>query len=407
MVDFVPFLQPAQNGDRVLHGGSADDHRLETPFEGGVLLDMAAVLVESRRPYAVQLAAGEHRFQQVARVRRPLGAAGADDVVHLVDEQQDASLAPRYLPEDGLEPLLELTAVPGAGDKGPHVEGEDRAILHPLRDVAAQDALGQALDDRGLADSGLADQDGVVLGFSRQDPDDPADLAVAPDDGIQLPRARLRYQVDAVLLERLVGVLRVGAGHSLIAANRAQGPQQVVATDAMLPEDLRRFPVSGEDGKSEVLDGYELILEPVGFLFGFHQHLVEIPRHADAGYAPGQARSARKVRIQLPAHLGRGGASALEKAEHGPSLLVQQRQQQMFRIDLLVTAVESFALGLLQGLLRFLCQLVRVHPDNPLAMTVWSGQFDICLSSGSGQANPVPASNYFDLNYCFYLVNKN
>ena len=113
-MDFVALLEPAQNGDRVLHRGSVDDHRLETPFEGGILLDMAPVLVQGCRPYAVQLAAGEHRFQQVARVGRPLGAAGADDVVHLVDEQQDAALAPGYFREHRLEPFLELTAIPGA-----------------------------------------------------------------------------------------------------------------------------------------------------------------------------------------------------------------------------------------------------------------------------------------------------
>ena len=69
-----------------------DHHRLEAALERGVLLDVLAVLVQSRRADAVQLAAGQHRLEHVAGVHRALGGAGADDVVQLVDEEQDAAL---------------------------------------------------------------------------------------------------------------------------------------------------------------------------------------------------------------------------------------------------------------------------------------------------------------------------
>ena len=52
--------------------------------------------------------------------------------------------------------------------------------------VAVDDPLGEALDDRGLADAGLADQDGVVLGAAGEDLDDAADLVVAPDHRVEL-----------------------------------------------------------------------------------------------------------------------------------------------------------------------------------------------------------------------------
>src|ERR671923_163586 len=71
-------------------------------------LDMLAVLVERRRADRVQLAAGEHRLEQVARVHRALGRAGTDDGVQLVDEQDDLALAVLDLLQDRLEPLLEL-----------------------------------------------------------------------------------------------------------------------------------------------------------------------------------------------------------------------------------------------------------------------------------------------------------
>jgi len=74
------------------------------------------------------------------------------------------------------------------------------------------------IDDRGLADAGLADQHRVVLRAAAEDLDDAADLLVAADDRVQLAVARALGEVDAELVQRpelvlgrLVGDL-VGAG---------------------------------------------------------------------------------------------------------------------------------------------------------------------------------------------------
>ena len=88
--------------------------------------------------------------------------------------------------EDGLQALLEFAAELGAGDEGAHVEGDDVLVLQAFRHIAADDALGQAFDDGGLADAGLADEHGIVLGAAGKDLDDAADLFIAADDGIEL-----------------------------------------------------------------------------------------------------------------------------------------------------------------------------------------------------------------------------
>ena len=90
--------------------------------------------------------------------------------------------------EHRLEPLLELAAVLGAGHQRAHVQREDRLVAQPLRDVAVDDALGQPLDDRGLADAGVADEHRVVLGLAGQDLDHAADLGVAADDRVEPAR---------------------------------------------------------------------------------------------------------------------------------------------------------------------------------------------------------------------------
>src|SRR5690606_4259170 len=73
-----------------------------------------------------------------------------------------------------------------AGDHEGEVEGDDALVAEEFGDVARGDLLGEALGDGGLADPGLADEDGVVLGAAAEDLDDALDLVAAPDDGVEL-----------------------------------------------------------------------------------------------------------------------------------------------------------------------------------------------------------------------------
>ena len=98
VVHLVALLEPAQDRDRVLDGRLVDEDRLEAALERGVLLDVLAVLVERGRADGAQLAAREHRLEQVGGVHRALGGAGADDRVQLVDEQDDRGPRPRRPP---------------------------------------------------------------------------------------------------------------------------------------------------------------------------------------------------------------------------------------------------------------------------------------------------------------------
>ena len=171
MVDLVALLEAAQDRDRVLDGRLADEHGLEAALERGVLLDVLAVLVERGGADGAQLAAGEHRLEQVGGVDGALGGAGADDRVQLVDEEDDlrrsasaislrtafrrSSNSPRYFAPASSAPMSSAIT---------------RAVAQRLGHVAGDDALGEALDDRRLADAGLADQHRVVLGAAARGP---------------------------------------------------------------------------------------------------------------------------------------------------------------------------------------------------------------------------------------------
>src|SRR5690606_7794014 len=144
------------------------------------------------------------------------GGTRPDEGVDLVDEGDDVAARADLL-GDLLEALLEVAAVAGAGDEAAEVERVELLVLERLGHVAAHDRLGEALDDGGLADAGLADQHGVVLGAAGEDLHDPLHLLLAPDDGVELAVARGLREVAAELVEDLAAL--VGRG-GLVAADR-------------------------------------------------------------------------------------------------------------------------------------------------------------------------------------------
>src|SRR3954447_17202525 len=163
VVRLVPVAQTLEDLDGVLQRRLADLDRLEAALERGVLLQVLAVLVERGGTDGLQLTTGQHRLQDAGGVDRALRGTGTDEGVDLVDEQDDVAAGADLL-EDLLQALLEVTAVAGTGDEGTEVEGVELLVLQRLGHLALDDGLGQALDDGGLANTGLADEDGVVLG---------------------------------------------------------------------------------------------------------------------------------------------------------------------------------------------------------------------------------------------------
>ena len=218
-MELVALPQPAEDADRLLDVRLVHVDGLEAPLERRVLLDVLAVLVEGRRADHVQLAAREHRLEEVRRVHRALGRPGADDRVQLVEEQHDLALGVLDLLEHRLESLLELAPVLRARDESAEVERDHALLLQALRHVATDDPLREALGDGGLPDARLADEDGVVLRPPAEDLDDAADLLVAPDDRVERARTGVRGQVAAVALERLVRALGVLRGDALVASH--------------------------------------------------------------------------------------------------------------------------------------------------------------------------------------------
>ena len=242
MVAFVVRGNAPQDAERLLGCRGLDEHALEPPFEGRVALDVGAVFVECRGADGLQLAAGEHRFEDVGRIETPLGRSGPYDRVDLVDEDDRVARAAKQV-EQLLHALLELAAEFRAGNQGRDVERKDPLAGDGGGNLAPCDPQREPLDDGALAHARLADQDRIVLLAPREDLDDAVDLAVAADDRIDLSVACELREICAELCERVARRLLDGTlrGFEPGLAYRYLGAEVVACGEALqlFGDDLR------------------------------------------------------------------------------------------------------------------------------------------------------------------------
>src|SRR5216683_7671843 len=286
VVLLVQRLHAVQDVDRLRERRLVHVNGLKPALEGHVLLDVLAVLVQSRRADALDLSASKCGLEDIGSVDSTFRRAGADESVKLVDEQHDLTTRPDLV-EDFLESLFELAAVLGAGDQGAHVEGQHALVLKRLRNVTHVDLLRQTLSDRGLAHAGLADEGRVVLGSAAQDLNHALDLHLAPYDRIQLVPARELGEVAAELVEqrRLGWLLRSRLRLCLRARVVEQaldlGPD-LFERGAQVLEDMSGDAFAlDQQPQQEVLGADIVVAHPACFFEGDLDHLLDARRRDD------------------------------------------------------------------------------------------------------------------------------
>jgi hypothetical protein len=185
-------LQPLHDRDRVFDRRLFHVDLLEAAHKRPVLLEELAELLVGGRADAADRTRRQRRLEQVRGIHRPARRrARADHGMDLVDEQNGARIVLELL-HDLLQPLLEIAAIARAGQQRAHVEREDRGVLKHFRHVAFDDALGEPLGDRRLADAGIAHIERVVLRAAAQHLDGAVDLGLAADQRDRsCPGARL------------------------------------------------------------------------------------------------------------------------------------------------------------------------------------------------------------------------
>ena len=153
------------------------------------------------------VAADERRLQHVGRVhRRTERASLADEVVQFVDEQDQVRVG-RERAHQTPHPLFVLPPECRPGKEGDMVERHDPGVSQRRRDLSGRDALREAFCDRRLADAGLTNERGVVLGLAEQNVDDPGDLGVPTPHRLEHASTGLRGEVRTHLFQDVARAL--------------------------------------------------------------------------------------------------------------------------------------------------------------------------------------------------------
>ena len=361
MVHLVAFLQATQDGDGVFLAGLVDLHLLEAALECGVLLDVLAILVKRGGTDTVQLATRQRRLEHVAGIHRAFGLARADHGVQLVDEQDDLAFFLCQLLQHRLEALLEFAAELGPRQQRAHVEGQHALVLEAFRHLAIDDTAGQPLDDGGLADAGLTDQHRVVLGATLQHLDRAANFLVTPDHRVELAIPRTLGQIQRVLVERLAIVLGIGIAHGFATAQCIDGGGQSGLLDARGGEQLAQITAQLQRGQQRELGGDELIAALLRFTIGQIQKLAEGLRGRDIAVELGHGGQVIQLALEATHQAGGIAARLVDQRLEAAIAVFQQCQQQVLRVNFIVTSPDGERLGIRQSVLQLAGEFVDAH----------------------------------------------
>ena len=140
-----------------------------------------------------------------------------------------------------------------------------------MRDITVNDLLGEPFDDGGLADTGFADQHGVVLGATAQHLLHALQLVVAADQRIEHVLHRGLGEVAAELRQQW-GLLDARQ-RGLLVQQLHDVFAHLVQAHPFFHEDGRRYrALLAEDAQQQVLSADVVVQQPVGLFRGVLQH---------------------------------------------------------------------------------------------------------------------------------------
>ena len=271
--------------------------------------------------------------------------------------------------EHALEALLELAAIFRAGDERAHVEREQLLVADRFRHVAIDDAQRQALDDRRLADAGLADQHRIVLGAPRQHLDGAADLLVAADHRIELAVARGLGEVAGVFLQRVILVLGARRVGGAALADVVDRRVERLRRDAGVGQNLGRLrALLHRQRQQQALDGDERVARLLGDLLGVVEQARRRRRHIELPSArPFDLGQLGEGGFDLGQRLAGIPARPVDQSGGQPLLVVQKHLEHVLGRELLMPLAKRQRLRGLHEAARPLGVFLQVHSSTPSA----------------------------------------
>ena len=121
--------------------------------------------------------------------------------MEFVDEKNHGVAHALEFHDEALHAFLELPAVLGSRNHRRHVERHDALVHEQVGNLLLHNLLREALDNRGLAHAGFADERRVVLLAAAENLDEAFNFRFAPDNRVELARTRHCRKVAAKMVE--------------------------------------------------------------------------------------------------------------------------------------------------------------------------------------------------------------
>ena len=141
VVNFILFLQTAQNSNRVFDARFVDDHFLETAFQSRIFFDVLSVFVQGRRTDHMQFAARKSGLEHVAGIHCTFCLTGADHCMDFVNKQNDTAFFGNHFFQQCFQTFFEFAAVFSTGNESGHIEAQDAFVAQRVRHFAVHNTL--------------------------------------------------------------------------------------------------------------------------------------------------------------------------------------------------------------------------------------------------------------------------
>ena len=213
VMQFIGNLKSFDNFNSLIHRRRIHNDGLKTPFQCAVFLNVFSVFFQSGRADALDLASGQSRFEHIGCIHRTFGGSRSHQSMQLVNEQNDAVILNDFL-HDAFETSLKLTAILGARNQGTQIKRNHTFLKKRIRHFPFYNKLGQTFNDRGLTDTGFANQYRIIFRTATENLDHPLDFLGPTNDRVQLSVQGHFGQVTTELIQSR------GLAHLAVALGR-------------------------------------------------------------------------------------------------------------------------------------------------------------------------------------------
>ena len=420
MAFFIDLSQATQDSHRFTDGRFMQLHRLETPCQRRVFLEVFLVLRPGGGRDGAQLATGQRGLEQVGGIGTARVGACTDQRVRLVDKQNDGLGRRLDLIDHAFKTTLELAFDAGPGLQQPHVQGQQLDPFQHLRHFTSDDAQCQAFDDCGFTHTGFADHNGIVLTASGEDIDHLPNGVIATQYGVKFAVTCLLGQVVGEALKQRFprcdgfggsAFFLLGQGEFLQPVDIQLGQQRLVATAGVAHR------VTQQCENQRGLFDLGLAQLKVG-----HQQTILQPLHQFRGKHRVARGAVLDPRLQGGAQFARIYVGILQGARKQALRTLKQTEQQVFHEDLAAAAANTTLCRALQvptgfGVQRLyqLLQIYVAHTLTSLMSFAAQGDDPVCafVAEPTGPSQPTGVlfadaqlTNFFVAQHQPYVVIK-